>query len=65
MTGGTVLPSGRLAESLEPTFAGLIQAMVSTVVFLPFVGPASRWAAGSVRGGAEAGRRAPPPASTS
>jgi hypothetical protein len=53
MTGGATLLSGRLAEPLEPLSAGLIQATVSTAVFLLFVGPANRWAAGSLRGGGE------------
>ncbi|MEU9607198.1 hypothetical protein [Streptomyces sp. NPDC048057] len=49
VTGGTVVGSGRLVESLEPMAASLIQATVSAVVFLLFVRPASRWAIGSVR----------------
>ncbi|NGO13072.1 hypothetical protein G5C60_37095 [Streptomyces sp. HC44] len=49
-TGGTVLLSGRLVESLEPMVGSPIQATAATVVFLLFTGPASRWAAGSLRG---------------
>ncbi|MFJ2260751.1 hypothetical protein ACIOKD_20810 [Streptomyces sp. NPDC087844] len=55
VTGGTALLSGRLVDSLEPMSAGLVQATVSATVFVLFVGPTSRWAAGSARGrGAEA-----------
>lgn len=53
VTGGTTLLSGRLAEPLEPMSASLIQATVSTAVFLLFVGPANSWAAGSLRGRGE------------
>jgi hypothetical protein len=53
VTGGTVLLSGRLVESLDAPLAGLIQATVTTAAFLLFVGPASRWAVGSLRGHAE------------
>ncbi|MFE7760467.1 hypothetical protein [Streptomyces sp. NPDC057438] len=49
VTGGTVLLSGRLVDSLPPMHAGLIQATVSATVFVLFVGPTSRWAAGSAR----------------
>ncbi|MFI1017774.1 hypothetical protein [Streptomyces sp. NPDC020965] len=57
VTGGTALLSGHLVEPLEPMFAGLIQATVSAAVFLLYVGPASRWATGSLRGhGVRAGR---------
>ncbi|GHA48683.1 hypothetical protein GCM10010372_55620 [Streptomyces tauricus] len=49
VTGGTALLSGRLVDSLEPMPAGLIQATVSATVFVLFVGPTSRWAAGSAR----------------
>ncbi len=61
-TGGTALLSGHLLEPLAPVAAALLQATVSTAVFLLFVGPANRWAAGSLRGhgervaGGEAGR---------
>jgi hypothetical protein len=62
VTGGTTVLSGRLADSLEPMYASLIQATVSAAVFVLFVGPTSRWAARSARSrgaraaGAEAGR---------
>ncbi len=49
VTGGTVLLSGRLVDSLEPMPASLIQATVSATVFVLFVGPTGRWAAGSAR----------------
>ncbi|MBP2358853.1 MULTISPECIES: hypothetical protein [Streptomyces] len=49
VTGGTALLSGRLTESLAPMTAGLIQATASATAFLLFVGPASRWAVGSLR----------------
>ncbi|WP_066954115.1 hypothetical protein [Streptomyces lushanensis] len=49
VTGGTTLLTGRLTDSLEPMSAGLIQATVSATVFVLFVGPTNRWAAGSVR----------------
>lgn len=49
VTGGTVLLSGRLVEPLEPLSGSLIQATASAVVFVLFVGPASRWATGSLR----------------
>ncbi|MDT0404156.1 hypothetical protein [Streptomyces edwardsiae] len=53
VTGGTVLLSGRLAESLtgEPMAVGLIQATVTSGVFVLCVGPANRWAVGSLRAG--------------
>jgi len=50
VTGGTALLSGRLVDPLEPMPASLIQATVSAAVFVLFVGPTSRWAAGSARG---------------
>ncbi|MFD0311017.1 hypothetical protein [Streptomyces sp. NPDC127119] len=50
VTGGTVLLSGRLVDPLEPMPGSLIQATVSATVFVLFVGPAGRWAAGSARG---------------
>ncbi|MFD8966105.1 hypothetical protein ACFV0C_14085 [Streptomyces sp. NPDC059568] len=49
VTGGTALLSGRLVDSLEPMSGSLIQATVSATVFVLFVGPTSRWAAGSAR----------------
>ncbi|MEU3304258.1 hypothetical protein ABZ729_31250 [Streptomyces sp. NPDC006678] len=49
VTGGTTLLSGRLVDSLEPMSGSLIQATVSAAVFVLFVGPTNRWAAGSVR----------------
>ncbi|MDT0442370.1 hypothetical protein [Streptomyces johnsoniae] len=56
-TGGTALLTGSLAEPLGPVLAGLVQATASTAVFLLFIGPVSRWAAGSLRGhGERAGR---------
>ncbi|MFJ7769571.1 hypothetical protein ACIQ1J_14485 [Streptomyces sp. NPDC097107] len=58
VTAGTVVLSGRLVEPLEPMFAGLVQATVSAAVFLVFVGPTNRWAAGSLRGGGERAARA-------
>jgi hypothetical protein len=57
VTGGTTLLTGRLLESLEPTVAGLIRATVTTAAFLLFVGPAGRWAAGSLRGHGERATR--------
>ncbi|EGX54815.1 hypothetical protein SZN_36042 [Streptomyces zinciresistens K42] len=62
LTGGTSLGSARLAESLDPLSAGVIQATASAAAFLLFMGPAGRWAAESARSrgaaaaGAEAGR---------
>ncbi|MER5555678.1 hypothetical protein ABT001_29070 [Streptomyces sp. NPDC002793] len=56
MTGGTTLLAGRLVDSLEPMTAALIQATVSTAVFLLFAGPARRWMADSARLGGRAGR---------
>ncbi|QXE33683.1 hypothetical protein KQY30_04685 [Streptomyces sp. GMY02] len=50
VTGGTTLLSGHLVDPLEPMAASLIQATVSATVFVLFVGPTSRWAAGSARG---------------
>lgn len=55
--GGAALLSGRLVESLEPLPASLLQATASTAVFLLFIGPASRWAAGSLRGRSERAAR--------
>ncbi|AKZ58884.1 conserved membrane protein of unknown function [Streptomyces ambofaciens ATCC 23877] len=49
VTGATVLLSGRMVESLEPVSGGLIRATVSAAVFVLFIGPAGRWAAGSLR----------------
>jgi hypothetical protein len=50
ITGGTVLLSGHLVESLGLPFGSLIQATVSAAVFVLFTGPANRWAASSLRG---------------
>lgn len=50
VTGGTILLSGRLVDSLELPLGSLIQATVSAAVFVVFVGPANRWAANSLRG---------------
>ncbi|PSM40793.1 hypothetical protein C6Y14_25290 [Streptomyces dioscori] len=50
VTGGTALLSGWLVDPLEPMPGSLIQATVSATVFVLFVGPTSRWAAGSARG---------------
>lgn len=52
VTGGTVLLSGRLAGSLtgEPLAVSLIQATATAGVFVLCVGPANRWAVGSLRG---------------
>ncbi|WP_338058082.1 hypothetical protein [Streptomyces cavernae] len=49
LTGGTTLLSDRLVDSLEPMPASLIQPTVSATVFVLFVGPTGRWAAGSAR----------------
>lgn len=49
VTGGTILLSGSLVDSLELPFGSLIQATVSAAVFVVFVGPANRWAANSLR----------------
>ncbi|MFJ2112886.1 MULTISPECIES: hypothetical protein [unclassified Streptomyces] len=57
VTGGTILLSGHLVESLEPMLASLVQATVSAAVFVLFTGPANRWATDSLRRrGEEAGR---------
>ncbi|MFG2531974.1 hypothetical protein [Streptomyces sp. NPDC048516] len=50
VTGGTVFFSGRLVEWLHLPLGGIIQATISVGVFLLFVGPANRWAVGTVRG---------------
>ncbi|WP_306317160.1 MULTISPECIES: hypothetical protein [unclassified Streptomyces] len=49
VTGGTVLLSGRLVDSLAPLPGSLIQATVSAAVFVLFVGPMTRWTARSAR----------------
>ncbi len=53
VTGVTVLLSGHLVASLEPMVGALIQATVSAAVFVLSVGPAGRWAVGSLRGRGE------------
>ncbi|MFB7650363.1 MULTISPECIES: hypothetical protein [unclassified Streptomyces] len=57
--GGTTLLAGWLVEPLAPLVGSLIQATASAAVFVLFVGPATRWSTGALRGrgaGAEAGR---------
>ncbi|GAA2258353.1 hypothetical protein GCM10010145_28390 [Streptomyces ruber] len=49
VTGGTVLLSGHLVESLEPMTGGLIRATASAAVFVLVSGPVNRWAVGSLR----------------
>ncbi|MFH8567396.1 hypothetical protein [Streptomyces sp. NPDC017993] len=49
-TGGTILLSGHLVESMGLPFGSLIQATVSAAVFVLFTGPANRWSANSLRG---------------
>jgi hypothetical protein len=56
VTGGTVLLTGRLVEPLDPVPGSLIRATVSAAVFVLFLLPANRWATGSLRTRAEAGR---------
>ncbi|MBG0857686.1 hypothetical protein I2W78_39035 [Streptomyces spinoverrucosus] len=57
VTGGTIVLSGRMVESLKPMSGSLIQATVSAAVFVLFVGPAGRWAVGSLRGRGEPAAR--------
>ncbi|CAM5338224.1 hypothetical protein [Streptomyces fumanus] len=56
VTGGTVLGTGRLVEPMEPLPGSLVRATVSAAVFVLFLIPANRWATGSLRTRAEAGR---------
>lgn len=49
LVGGAVVLSDHLAESLEPIYAGPIQATAAVTVYLLCLGPANRWAADSVR----------------
>ncbi len=49
VSGGTILLSGRLVESLALPFGSLITATVSVLAFLLFVGPANRWAVAPLR----------------
>ncbi|MFG2889651.1 hypothetical protein [Streptomyces sp. NPDC048248] len=57
-TGGTILLSGHLVESLELPFGSLIQATASAAVFVLFTGPANRWSANTLRGAAAQRARA-------
>ncbi|MFF8035115.1 MULTISPECIES: hypothetical protein [unclassified Streptomyces] len=50
VTGGTSVLSGHLLDSLEPVYAGPLRATATTTAFLLFIGPANRWATGSLRG---------------
>ncbi|MEU4846070.1 hypothetical protein [Streptomyces gilvosporeus] len=56
VSGGTIVLSGRLVESLALPFGSLITATVSALAFLLFVGPANRWAVATLR---DRGTRAP------
>ncbi|MFG3318336.1 hypothetical protein ACGF3J_09830 [Streptomyces sp. NPDC048171] len=59
LVGGVTVLTGRLAQPLEPLAGSVIQATAAAAVFVVFVGPANRWATGTLRGrgaGAEAGR---------
>ncbi|MFG2141630.1 hypothetical protein [Streptomyces sp. NPDC048650] len=56
VTGGTVLLSGWLVDWLRLPLGSVVQATLSAGAFVLFVGPANRWAAGSVRGRLEARR---------
>ncbi|MEU6330612.1 hypothetical protein ABZ851_25530 [Streptomyces sp. NPDC047049] len=49
VTALTILGSGLLVDWLALPFGSLIQATVSAGVFALFVGPANRWAVGSLR----------------
>ncbi|MEU9113166.1 hypothetical protein AB0D04_15625 [Streptomyces sp. NPDC048483] len=49
VSGGTILLSGHLVESLALPYGSLITATVSAAAFVLFVGPANRWAVGSLR----------------
>ncbi|MGW7576340.1 hypothetical protein [Streptomyces sp. NPDC054765] len=54
----TILLSGFLVGRLALPFGSLIQATVSTGIFVLFVGPANRWAVGALRNrGARTGRQ--------
>lgn len=53
LVGGTVVLSDHLTASLEPIYAGLIQATAAVAVYLLSLGPVNRWAADSVRSGGE------------
>ncbi|MFI9050078.1 hypothetical protein [Streptomyces sp. NPDC053427] len=56
VTGGTVLLSGRLVDWLQLPLGSVVQATLSAGAFVLFIGPANRWAAGSVRGRLEVRR---------
>ncbi|MER6030910.1 hypothetical protein [Streptomyces sp. NPDC001851] len=49
LTGGTILLSDHLAESLALPGPSLITATASVTVFLLFTGPANRWAVSPLR----------------
>ncbi|RMI37707.1 hypothetical protein [Streptomyces triticirhizae] len=53
LTGGTVLLSGWLVDSLHPGVGALIQATATAGVFVLFAGPVNRWTTGALRGHAE------------
>ncbi|GAB2978660.1 hypothetical protein GCM10023080_049870 [Streptomyces pseudoechinosporeus] len=53
LVAGTVVLASHLTESLEPMYAGPIQATAAVAVNLLCLGPANRWAADSVRGRGE------------
>lgn len=53
LVGGTFVLASHLTESLEPIYAGPIQATAAVAVNLLSLGPANRWAADSVRSGGE------------
>ncbi|GAU68574.1 hypothetical protein SSP35_08_00680 [Streptomyces sp. NBRC 110611] len=49
LSGTVIVGSGRLVESLALPFGSLIQATLSAGFFVLFVGPANRWAIGTLR----------------
>ncbi|MFD4262639.1 hypothetical protein ACFWR9_34725 [Streptomyces sp. NPDC058534] len=57
VTGGTTVLAGRLVEPLAPLAGSLVQATASAAVFVLFVGPATRWSTGALRGRGERAAR--------
>lgn len=53
LVGGTIVLSDHLTKSLEPIYAGPVQATAAVAVYLLSLGPANRWAADSVRSAGE------------
>ncbi|MFI9649393.1 hypothetical protein ACIHAA_24230 [Streptomyces sp. NPDC052040] len=49
LTGGTILLSGHLADSLALPCPSVITATAAAAVFVLFTGPANRWAVGTLR----------------